>query len=116
MSDSSLLSDVLWESLLPRLRQQPGIYIGRESDCRRFIEAVLWIDRSGAQWRLLPPSYGNWNSIFKRFNRWSERGIWQQVFEQLTTDADLEHLLIDSTVLRAHACSAGAKGGKKTKV
>ena len=64
---------------------------------------------------MLPTHYGNWNSVFKRFDRWSKRGIWQQLYERLITEPDLENLLLDSTILRAPACAAGAKGGNKRK-
>ena len=103
------LSDYQWEKILPILKTCPNIYIGEENDCRNFLEAVFWITRSGSQWRLLPDSYGNWNSIYKRFARWSERGIFAKLFEQISVDRDLEYLLIDSTVVRSHACAAGAK-------
>ena len=59
--------------MLEFLRRQPGLYVGQEGDCKRFIEAIIWMSRSGAQWRLLPSEYGKWNSVYKRFARWCER-------------------------------------------
>jgi transposase len=98
-----------WEKILSFLKTCSNIYIGQENDCRNFLEAVFWITRSGSQWRLLPSSYGNWNTIYKRFARWSENGIFEKLFEQISADRDLEYLLIDSTIVRAHACSSGAQ-------
>lgn len=105
------LDNRTWQHILEFLRQQSDVYVGQEMDCRQFIEAVLWMSRSGAQWRLLPECYGKWNSVYQRFNRWSKRGIWQRLQQSLIELPDLENLLLDSTTIRAHACAAGAKGG-----
>lgn len=104
------LTDAEWQKILPVLQScAPTIRLGSHFHARRFLEAVLWILRSGAQWRLLPKSYGNWNSVYKRFADWSRRGVFEKLFEHFSADRDLEHLLIDSTIVRAHACSAGAQ-------
>ncbi len=103
------LTDEQWQKILPVLKSYPEIRLGAGRNCRRFLEAVLWINRTGAQWRNLPRAYGKWNSVFKRFNRWSQAGVFEKLFEQMSSDRDLEYLLIDSTIVRAHACSSGAQ-------
>ena len=103
------LTDDQWQKILPILKTFPEIRLGAGRDVRRFLEAVLWITRSGAQWRLLPKSYGKWNSVYRRFDRWSHQGVFEKLFVHVSGDRDLEHLLIDSTVVRAHACSSGAQ-------
>lgn len=107
------LTNEQWQKILPVLKSCPEIRLGAGRNCRRFIDAVLWMTRTGAQWRNLPKEYGNWNSVFKRFNRWSQAGIFEKLFEQMSQDRDLEYLLIDSTIVRAHACSAGAQKKKE---
>jgi transposase len=103
------LTDAQWTKLRTFLRNDPHTYVGSEVACRRFVDAVLWIDRSGAQWRLLPADYGTWNSIYKRFARWCDQGVWERLLAHFAGDADLEHGILDSTIVRAHACAAGAK-------
>ena len=83
--------------------------MGRSAaDNRLFINAVIWIARSGAPWRDLPERFGLWNSVYQRFRRWTKEGVWQAVFEALQ-DPDLQWLMIDSTVIRAHQHASGQK-------
>jgi transposase len=110
------LNDGNWEKIYTCLRNIPGIYTGKEEKCRQFVDAVHWVLRTGAPWRDLPSELGAWNSVYKRFSRWSDKGVWDHVHQQLIQEPDMEWLLIDSTVVRAHACAAGApknKGGQK---
>jgi putative transposase len=107
------ISDENWQRiqhLLPGKASDPG---RTAQDNRLFINAVLWIARSGAAWRDLPERYGNWNSVYRRFDRWSRKGVWQAVFEALQ-DPDLEWLMIDSTTVRAHQHAAGQKKAAPT--
>jgi transposase len=80
-----------------------------------FLEAVLWIARTGSPWRDLPEQFGCWNSIYPRFARWSEKGVWQKIFEILAQDADFEEVFIDSTVVRARQHAAGTPKKKATR-
>lgn len=106
------LTNEQWKQILKFLRQDQRAYVGNERCCRRFVEAVIWISRSGAQWRLLPEQYGNWNSVYKRFSRWCDAGVWERMLSRFADEPDMENGLVDSTIVRAHACAAGA--AKKT--
>jgi transposase len=101
------LSDRQWEQIEAFLHEHPRVYVGEATACRRFMEGVLWILRSGPSGGCCPPTMG----IGKRFDRWSARGVWADVHASLAADLDLENVLPDSTVVRAHPCAAGAKKG-----
>ncbi|KRR18320.1 transposase [Bradyrhizobium lablabi] len=101
-------------------RRISGLIIGRPDqrgsigrDNRMFVEGALWIVRTGSPWRDLPEAFGEWNSVFRGFSRWSAKGVWLRMFEALADDADFEYLIVDSTIVRAHQHASGAKGGLK---
>jgi putative transposase len=106
-----------WERIAPLL---PGKVTdpGRTAqDNRLFVNAVLWVLRSGARWSDLPERYGKHKTVHKRFTRWARTGVWERVFAALTKDRDNEYLMIDSAIVRAHAQAAtGQKGGSKTRL
>lgn len=101
------LTDEQWEKINRLLPGKEGDSGRTAKDNRLFVDAVLWVVRTGAQWRDLPVRFGNWNSVYQRFNRWAKAGRWQAIFEQIQ-DPDLEWLLLDSTIIRAHQHAAGA--------
>ena len=92
---------------------KPKIRLGQDEDLHRFLNAALWICYSGSQIRQLPEKYGHWNTVYKRYADWGKLGIWQGLLQYLVEqDSDLEYVMVDSTVVRAHACCATGK--KKT--
>ena len=105
---NAALTDEQWQKIFSFLQGQYGIHLGPESDCRRFVDAVFWVLRSGAQWRLLPSEQGRWNSVYRRFRRWGRYRIWEKMFTFFCDDDEVKKLMGDSTVVRAHACAAGA--------
>ena len=110
------LTTAKWLKILDFLRSDSAVYVKDEAECRKFIEAVVWINRTGAPWRDLPEKFGKSNSVFRRFTRWKENGVWERMYRRFIEDPDMENLLIDSTIVRAHPCAAGApseKGGSR---
>lgn len=105
------LSMAQWERIAPLLPGKVGDPGRTGSDNRLFVNAVLWVLRSGAHWHDLPERYGKWKTAHKRFTRWAKAGVWERVFEDLTRDRDNLYLMLDSTLVRAHQQAAGGKGG-----
>ena len=104
-----------WRRIYEYLREFSEIYVRNEEQCRRFVEAVFWMARSGAQWRLLPSEYGDWNTVYRRFADWAKKGIWYKMLYYFAADADMEYIMVDSTILRAHACATPKKISKSKK-
>ena len=107
------LSDAQWLRIERRIPGKKGDKGRTGQDNRLFVDAVLWMLRTGAPWRDLPEEFGNWNSVFQRFRRWAKKGVWENLFNALVEDPDFEHLMIDATIIRAHQHAAGAKGAAK---
>ena len=105
-----LLSDEQYERIAPNLPGKPGDPGRTAADNRLFLEAVLWIVRTGAPWRDLPGIFGCWNTVFRRFRRWAKNGIFDKIFRSLSGDPDFEYALIDGTIVRVHRHGTGAKG------
>ena len=103
-----MISDKAWQSILPFLKASANVYVGNPEDCRRFLSAIVWITKEGATWRALPKAYGYWNSIYRRFGRWSDAGVFENLHEYFHEAGELSALLVDSTIVRAHSCAAGA--------
>lgn len=111
------LSDKEWariEPLLPAPR-------GRRSlkGERKFISAVYWLTRTGCPWRDLPRRYGNWKSVYNRFNNWSKRGVWERLFKVVQIEKNPpvpreDASIVDGSNVRAHLDAAGGKGGPNT--
>ena len=106
-----VVSDVLWQRLEPHLPGKVSDAGASAKDNRLFLEAVFWRVRTGSPWRDLPPTLGNLNSQFRRFRRWAKSGVFESLFNAMSSDPDLEYALIDGTIVQVHQKATGAKGG-----
>ena len=109
--DRDLLSDEQWKRIAPLLPGKEGDPGRSGRDNRLFLEAVLWLVRAGAPWRDLPPHFGKWGSVWKRFRRWAEKGTFERIFNELSADPDFEYGLVDGTIVKVHRHGTGARGG-----
>ena len=106
------LTEEQWLRIAPMLPAERTGKKGRpRNDNRKMLNGMLWINHSGAQWRTLPKRYGPWSSVYARFAKWLNEGLWERIFAELNQDADTENLSIDSTCVKVHESS---NGGEKT--
>jgi len=113
--DCDGLTDEQWARIAPLMPSGCKGKRGPRSNNRRFMEAVLWMARSGARWRDLPERFGKVSTVKQRYYDWIERGVFAEIFQALSGEADMEWLMVDSTIVRAHQHAAGArrqKGGR----
>ncbi|OJY63506.1 MAG: IS5 family transposase [Rhodospirillales bacterium 70-18] len=95
---SGVLSDTQWQRIASLVSGKPGDRGSTGRDNRLFVEAVLWVARTGAAWRDLPPVFGVWNSVFRRHRRWLIGGVWARVFAALRDDASFDYALDEGTI------------------
>ena len=108
------LSDEEWaviEPLLPKKGRGPA-----RRDDRTVLNGILYILRTGAPWRDLPERYGPHTTVYNRYVRWGERGIWRGIFEALAVECEDALIFIDSSIVKAHRAAGGAKGGSFARV
>jgi transposase len=113
METRLVLTDAQWAKMAPHCLGKPSDPGRSGTNNRLFVEAVLWIARTGCPWRDLPPSFGNWNTVFKRYRDWIKAAVFQRLFEAVSDDPDMEYAMIDGTVVKVHRHGQGAKGGLK---
>ena len=109
--DSDGLTDEQWARIAPLM---PGGCKGKRgprSNNRRFMEAVFWMARSGSRWKDLPERFSKLSTVKQRYYDWVERGVFAEIFQALSGEADMEWLMVDSTIVRAHQHAAGARKG-----
>jgi transposase len=107
--EGEVLRDDQWEQIEPFVPGGRKGKRGPRSNGRRFFDALLWIARSGARWRDLPERFGPHQRAKRRYYRWIEAGVFDRMFEAISSAPDLEWLMIDATVIRAQAQAAGAR-------
>lgn len=109
------MTDDEWAIVVPFLTAPSG---RPPKNHRRNLDGALWICRTGAPWRDLPNQFGNWNSVWRQFRRWCLSGVWDVILQALADSGGEKDMLqmIDSTIIRAHRCAAGEKGGPRPRL
>ncbi len=111
------LSDEEWAFFAPFVIEAGPLRGCPPLDHRRVLDGIFWITRTGAPWWGLPDELGNWNSVHHQFRRWTVAGLWDVMLQGLTEGGgDDELQMIDSTIIRAHHCAAGARGGLRIRL
>ncbi len=106
---------VFFEAFITAIRGRGG---RPPEDHRLVLDGVFWITRTGAPWRDLPEEFGKWFSVYRQFRRWTLAGLWELILSALNESEAVPDTvqMIDSTIIRAHHCAVGAKGGLKKRI
>jgi len=110
-----VLTDAQWAKIEPHCLGKPSDPGRSGNNNRRFVEAVLWIVRTGSPWRDLPAYFGKWNTVFKRYRDWVKADVFQRLFEACSDEPDMEYAMVDATIVKVHRHGQGAKGGLRAR-
>ena len=110
-----VLTDVQWAKMEPHCLGKATDPGRSGANNRLFVEAVLWIARTGSPWRDLPASFGKWNSVYVRFRDWVKADVFKKLFDVVSDDPDMEYAMVDATIVKVHRHGQGAKGGRKAR-
>ena len=108
-----ILTDAQWAKIAPHCLGKPTDPGRSGTNNRLFLEAVLWIARTGSPWRDLPGHFGNGSTAFRRFRDWREADVFHRIFDALSDDPDMEYAMVDATIVKVHRHGQGVKGGLK---
>ena len=109
------LTDAQWRLMEPPCLGKPTDPGRTGGDNRLFLEAVLWIARTGSPWRDLPAVFGKWNTVFKRYRDWVKADVFKRIFDAVSDDPDMEFAMIDGTIVKVHRHGQGSKGGLRAR-
>ncbi|HEY9346241.1 MAG TPA: IS5 family transposase [Inquilinus sp.] len=109
-----VLTDAQWAKMEPLCLGKPTDPGRSGKDNRLFVEAVLWIVRTGSPWRDLPAVFGKWNSVFTRYRGWVKADVFVRLFEACSDEPDMEYAMVDATIVKVHRHGQGAKGGPQS--
>jgi len=110
-----VLTDAQWAKMEPHCLGKPTDPGRSGGDNRLFVEAVLWVVRTGSPWRDLPAVFGNWNTVFKRYRDWVKGDVFIRLFEACSEEPDMEYAMVDATIVKVHRHGQGAKGGLRAR-
>ena len=103
-----MLTNKQWELIKPLLPGKPDDPGRTALNNRKTLEGILWIARTGAPWRDLPPQFGKWGTIYQRFNRWTKAGVFDRIFDATSGNLDLRAVMVDGSFVKVHQHGAGA--------
>ncbi len=113
--DRTVLTDGQWAKMEPHCLGKPGDPGRSGNDNRLFVEAILWIVRTGSPWRDLPAHFGKWNTVFVRYRDWVKADVFKRLFDATSEEPDMEYAMVDATIVKVHRHGQGAKGGLKAR-
>src|SRR3954467_11077514 len=113
--DRFVLTDAQWAKMEPHCRGKKSDPAPSGADNRRFVEAVLWIARTGSPWRDLPALFGHWTTLFKRYRDGVGAAVFKRLFDAASDEPDMEYAMIDATIVKVHRHGQGAKWGLRAR-